>query len=248
MRLTLIALIVFFVVGCAPTGGPPEPKQEVYKPVFDWNPAESATPGSANVIFAIVGGEYATDEEYFVVYPFTTFRDNMRNDFNELLTARGFTTTGPFDLRDEMTYPDKKQCDLILEPKFDIKLELPKLSNKQHTVFLGDPYFTLNGMASISGRVTFSIVESLTGTRMWNKSVAIEPVSFSWNGTERYPVAQKMVYLRTTVALQNACALELEKVYNKALAKAWLYLDPEEMAIVKQQAMEVKEKARFGAD
>ena len=82
---------------------------------------------------------------------------------------------------------------------------------------------------------------------MWNKNVDIDPISVVWEGQAKYKTPPGAWYLRDEPGLQNALAPELEKAYQAVMAKAWVYLDPEEMTVVKNQAMEVKEKTRFGA-
>ena len=245
--LFIIFATALFLVGCA-TSGQKATKEAPPTPVFDWNPPETAATASAGVTFGIVGGSYAKEEDWINVYPFDTFRDNMRNDFNELMTARGFTTTGPFLNADEMTYPDKKACDLVLEPTLDVQLTLGQVSAKEHIAIFGDNYFTLNGNATIGGRVTLSVVESLSGTRMWNKSVSIKQATFPWKGEAKYKVIPQTWYLQDEPGLQRAIAPHLEMAYNAILDKAWDYLHPEEMAVVAQQAAEVKEKTTFSGN
>lgn len=236
-----------FVVGCMPPAVETDTTERA-RPVFDWNPPEGNVPAKSGVTFGIVGGEYAEDEDWITAWPFDTFAGNMKDDFNELMTARGFATTGPFETADEMTYPDKKNCDMILEPSLDVKLDLSSVTTEKHTVFLGDPYYTVNGKAEIRGKVTFSALESLTGTRMWNKNVTIKPVSFPFKGETKHPTPPSAWYLKHEPGLQNAIAPHLEQAYLDILNKAWNYLDPEEMAVVKNQAMEVKEKATFSGN
>lgn len=248
MKWIAILLMSLLVVGCATTGQKVK-KEAAPTPIFDWNPPENAATASAGVTFGIVGGSYAKEEDWIDVYPFNTFRDNMRSDFNELMTARGFTTTGPFLNADEMTYPDKKACDLVLQPTLDVQLNLGGVVAEEHIKIIGDNYYTLNGDATIGGRVTLSVVESLSGTRMWNKSVAIERATFPWKGETKYVTPpQTGWYLRNEPGLQRAIAPYLEQAYNDILTKAWTYLHPEEMAVVKQQAMEVKEKTTFSGN
>lgn len=243
-----VLAVALLVVGCATTG-PKVKKEAAPTPVFDWNPPETATTASAGVTFGIVGGSYAKEEDWIDVYPFNTFRDNMRGDFDELMTARGFTTTGPFLNADEMTYPDKKACDLILQPTLDVQLNVGQLSAEVHVPFLADNYYTLNGYATIGGRVTLSVVESLSGTRMWNKSVAIEQATFPWKGEVKYTTPPQGGWdLKNEPGMQRVIAPHLEKAYNAILTKAWNYLHPEEMGVVAQQAMEVKEKTTFSGN
>ena len=247
MKWIALLFVVLLFVGCASTGQQAQ-KEAVPVPAFDWNPPENAATASAGVTFGIVGGSYATEETWFNAYPFTTFRDNMRSDFSELMTARGFTTTGPFLTVDEMTYPDKKACDLVLQPALNVQLQMGNIQAKEHVKILGDNYYTLNGDATIGGRVTLSVLESLSGTRMWNKSVTIDQTTVRWKGEAKYAVLPEQWYLQNEPGLQRALAPLLERAYDGILTKAWDYLNPEEMGIVKQQAQEVKDKTTFSGN
>ncbi|MGD9549209.1 MAG: hypothetical protein AB7V45_16915 [Candidatus Krumholzibacteriia bacterium] len=246
MNKQVVIVLAFFVAamcGCAPSTN--VKTEATPAPVFNWDPATTAAPNSAAVTFGIVGGEFGEDAGWGRYYPFSTFRTNMQGDFDELLTARGFITTGPFDTMEEMTYPDKKNCDLILVPDLDLTVPVQGLAFQEHTVLLGPKYWTINGTAILGGRVTLSVVESLSGTKMWNKSVAIDPVTVPYQGKTKFesPVGLSPNYGDEGMAA--ALAPHLEKAYMAILDKAWTYLDPEEMAVVKQQAMEVKENTRF---
>lgn len=45
----------------------------------------------------------------------------MGNDFEKLLTAKGFTIRGPFRSRDEMVYNDKRNSDFVLQVEIDLQ-------------------------------------------------------------------------------------------------------------------------------
>lgn len=52
--------------------------------------------------------------------PSDTSATNVSVKTRERPTARGFTTTGPFPSLNEMTYGDKKGCDLVIVPELDV--------------------------------------------------------------------------------------------------------------------------------
>ena len=75
--------------------------------------------------------------EYFV-NPFNEMAEHMANDFDELLTAKGFTIRGPYGSRDEMVYEAKINSSFILE----IGIELSPQYNRKYNTLAQSPSFT----------------------------------------------------------------------------------------------------------
>lgn len=243
----LLASLIF--TGCSSA---PKPQAEVATPTFDWSPSSTAAPASVGLNFGVVAGTY-TKKNMPVLqqFPFDRFASNMGADFVELLTAKGFTTTGPFPSLNEMAYGDKKGCDLVIVPELDVAPAIPTASMERHVSILGSDYFTFNGTVQVRGRVTLSVLESLSGTRMWNKSVEIPQTTVPFVGQTRFGVGTYPAGPKTSdfdwsdQGLLNAVSPPLEKAYLDILGKAWTYLDPEEMKTVKAQAAEVRAKTTF---
>ena len=53
---------------------------------------------------------------------------NMTKDFGEALTARGFTVQGSYLTLNEMIYPDKEGCDLILTAQVRFRADTSGIS------------------------------------------------------------------------------------------------------------------------
>lgn len=246
IRACLLASLIF--VGCSSA---PKPQTEVATPTFDWSPPSTSAPASAGLNMGVVAGTYTKDDPTLKQFPFDRFASNMGADFVELLTARGFTTTGPFPSLNEMTYGDKKGCDLVIVPELDVAPAIPTASIERHVSILGADYYTFSGTVQVRGRVTLSVLESLSGTRMWNKSVEIPQTTVPFVGQSRYGVATYPAGPRASdfdssdPGLLNAVSPPLERAYLDILAKAWTYLDPEEMRTVRVQAAEVRAKTTF---
>jgi hypothetical protein len=229
-------------------------KREIYLPTFDYTPPSAASPGTAEVTFALVNAKYSEDQPWIKYSPFTEFSKNLNLDFQEALSARGFTVRGPFKTYDDMTFPDKKGSDLVLQPILEVHVKKDLYYEK---IFLRASY-KLKGSVTIGGRVTLSLTESLSNERMWFKSIELTDV--------RVPIVGQTVYPGNTLGLTrpeeytevvnatntninwsdpdivNALGKPLEETYSKLMQMAWDYLDPEEMALVKKQAEEIKKK------
>jgi len=159
---TVVALIVWD--GCSTPSS--TQKETQYVPSFDFTPPSTAAPGSATVTFAIVNVLYSEMQPWTGVYPFTEVSRNMGLDFQEIVSARGFNVRGPFNTYDEITFPDKNASDLVLEPKLEIRLEILNPKNHRHVQIIGPDEYSMSGQAAISGRVTLSLMESLSRERM----------------------------------------------------------------------------------
>jgi neuraminyllactose-binding hemagglutinin len=233
--LLVLAVGVLFIVGSAA-----KQKAPIQPPKFEFSPPTTASPNSAKVTFALVNAHYSQHERWTTVPPFNTFCQSLSTDFQEALAARGFTVRGPFDRYDEMTFPDKKNSDLVLQPDLDVSVSstprvVPLLVAKQ-----------LEADLIVRGRVTLSARESLTGERMWYKSIELDPVSLKCEG-KTYPADAQVPSSEGTPAAMLAnqeCAQMvgpvMEKYYAKVMDATWKYLEPEEMAMVKKQAEEIR--------
>jgi len=167
----------------------------------------------------------------------------MSLDFQQMLSSRGFTTRGPFGSYEELTYPDKKGSDLVLEPTLELTFDLVSHKPLEHVVLLGTNYYTMNGEVAIAGRVTLSILESLSKERMWFKSIDIPREVITFTGEDQYQAPSSRPDPSDPGIIKSpATSKALESIYAKIMQTAWTYLDPEEMRLIKKQAEEIKKK------
>src|ERR1700674_2691004 len=110
-------LILVFAGACL-TACAPAPSAPVAPLSYSYTPPINAQPGSANVTLAIVQPSWARPQQNQNLLEFST---HMRNDFLALVTARGYTTRGPFASWQAMLYPDKTGADLVLMPQLEIE-------------------------------------------------------------------------------------------------------------------------------
>lgn len=231
---TVIALT--FLAGCATTA------TQRYTPRFDYSPPKQAKPAAANITFAVVNASYPDRLPLF-----KEFSENMSKDFFEILTARGFTVRGPFHTYDDITFPDKKGSDLILIPDLQINPDATNVKWEQSLVSAllpGPPRFTGSGTVTITGRVNLVIAESLSREKMWTKSVDLPPVRVPIEETQSYsmPGANMQLLIENESTIYNGVAKALEAQYKAILDRAYAYLDPDEIQLVKKQAQEIRAK------
>jgi hypothetical protein len=247
MKSIVIAFLVsILLIGCV-TPETATKKEEVpyVPPTFAFSPLSTAPAGSAGVTFAIVNAYYSENQPWTTQWPFADVSKNMSLDFQQIVSARGFVVRGPFTSYDEMTYPDKQSSDLVLQPTLDIRVSMSNLTYLEyHPPLLSletRSTYSLKGEATISGRVTLSIMESLSKERMWFKSIEIPNTVIPWEGEKRY-YSRPAVADLSDLGFRKPLGISMQSIYSKVMQAAWNYLDPTEMKIVKKQAEEIKKK------
>jgi hypothetical protein len=220
---------------------------------FDFVPPSRVQAGMTNITIAIVKPTYVgKDPEYFVP-PFNEMAVSMGNDFEELLTAKGFTMRGPFGSRDEMVYNDKLSSNFILE----IGIELnPQYNRKYHSKTKTNwggilnassapstTVYTITGEVTLGGNLVINAKSAQYGELIWKKNIALAPTSFLYTGSITWANIPMMTdELKQDNQVYNTLSTELETFYNKALSLAWQQIDPAEMKTVAEQAKKADKK------
>ena len=282
LQLSIAFVICIVIAGC---GLPAEPLREPI--TFDYTPSSEAAPGSANVTFAVIGTQLVKPTQqggaqslFQVPVPlFEDFASTMTKDFMEVLNARGFGVTGPFETYEKIMHPVKESSDLLLtaEVEFIADMSGVRLGKR----FVGDGvfdtthYYTLQGSATVNYNVNLVLSECLTNEPMWTKSITIQPfmvtldtsypaysqydlvalatkygqitpgrggISKEVFDTQVFPRCPIGVFLEKDNKFHNDLGRALETQYEDILNKIHTYLDPREMAIVKNQAMELRKR------
>ncbi len=220
---------------------------ELYTPKFDFTPPTQAPPRSAGVTFVVVGSEVSGPP----IDLFQRFASNLPGDFQEMLVARGFAVRGPFAAYDEVTFPDKKNSDLVLTPRITFAADTSGVRWK-YVFELFTPgdlkTYTPVGPVVFSGRLDLVVSESLSNERMWSKSVTIPPIRVELTGGARFQATHTPTEVPLDQILENDPAFradlarQLDEIYQRTLEKAWTFLDPEEMRGVKRQSLEIRER------
>lgn len=169
------------------------------------------------------------------------FAKSLGTDLEKLLTDRGFTFSGPFASLDEMTFPQKKQTDLVLTPEIAIELSQPPITNqpKMEVGFGGTRavnLFQATGACTATGFVAFKVVEPLSNQKLWLKKVEVPQVAENCSAIQNPDMNQ------VQILVSNGMARVLEKIYGEVMRKADNYFSREEMELVKKQSLELREK------
>lgn len=221
---------------------------------FDFTPPSRSQMASTDITIAIVKPTYIDKNAEYFVPPFNEMATSMGNDFEELLTAKGFTVRGPFGSRDEMTYNDKLNSGFVLE----ISIDLQPHYNRMKTTIAHKPSFgellvdknapttytyRINGEITFAGNLVINARSSRYGELIWKKNIALQPSSFNYIGTLTWRDIPSMAdELNQDNQVYNTVSTELEKYYLKSLSLAWQQIDPEEMKTVADQAKKSDKK------
>lgn len=211
---------------------------------FDYNPPTEGVTKSNEIKFALVNPKFlgsSEEVEQFRKDPFKTFIKNMGADFSEMLSARGYQAIGPFASYDEMVYQEKKSTDLVLIP--EVSLTFTTVPSKAtYNYVLKQNVYQIDGNVTMEGKVTMNFCEPFTKTKVWSKSVPIEPVTFYMKSSEKYT---RPVVNLDDQGIWNALVEQLKPMYQQCLKTCWNHLEPAELLIKKKEAAEIKAQSNF---
>jgi hypothetical protein len=243
-RVAAFAAVV--LAGCVPM----TPPQSPYTPTYAYT-APSST-GGQGISLALVNPKLSSaatvtvTNEYAQMgqtppadlitadHAYSAFVGAINRGLNEYFTASGFTVSGPFKTIDEMTFPEKKQADLLLS------IELSAIMNQPPVYQTPSQYsgtlFQSAGDCVFSGTIDLVLTEPLSMQRMWAKSIEVParqgPCAFNVRGSAD----------QFNTLMGNAQAKLYEQAFPDIMKTAERYFTPEEVALVKQQAQELRDK------
>jgi hypothetical protein len=235
LTIFLLALAPILTVGCATT----PPPMAAYTPQFGYSyPAGEAA--ASDVTIAIVRPRDATGltQDKSVGHQHAiAFNAALAAQFQEMFNKKGFKQTGPFDDLNSMTFPDKKGADLALTPEVSIAVTVPNpvvdMRQAVPGVTSAIPVIKLAGPCTASGFVSFVLIEPLSGEKLWVKKVDVPPTTADCTGEQ----AENDFTL-----LSNGVGRTLEQVFPAVMKKAWDYLSPEEVTLLKKTSQELRAK------
>lgn len=215
---------------------------------FDFSPPSRKEAGATKLTIALLNPVYIGKEPEYFVAPFAEMASSMNNDFEELLTAKGFTIRGPFRSRDEMVYSDKTGSDFA----FTVEIDLHPTYNRKteevisFAVLAPGGYSTsykMKGEITLGGTLVITASSPQYGEKLWKKNIALDKTSFTYTGTIKWTRPPSVSEeLRQDNLFYNVLARELEKFYTQALGLAWQQIDAEEMKAVAEQAKKADKK------
>lgn len=252
-KLFIITLSLLLLNGCSSTKTTTSSKVQRAQAKFDFIPSSQAPIGASKMTIAIVKPIFVSQNPEYLVSPFPEMALSMGNDFEELLTAKGFTIRGPFNSRDEMVYNEKVNSSFILEIQIDLHPEYNTdlISHSKTTLAnlliasepLAYTFYSTKGTITFGGNLILTALSPQYGEKIWKKSIALDKTTFPYVGTQIYDSRPNMaLQLSSDNSVYNSVSKELEKFYNYSLDLVWKQIDPEEMKIVTKQAKEADSK------
>lgn len=238
MRIAMLLLAATVIIsGCfsAKTAVSSIPKVPAK---FDFSPPSRTQAGSTTMTVALIRPVYIKENAEYFVAPFAEMSTSMGNDFEELLTAKGFKIRGPFRSRDEMVYNDKQSCDFALEVEIDLQ---PNYNRK----YKFDPgwgviapaSYKMSGEITLGGNLVIAASSPQYGEKLWKKNIALDKTSFTYTGTIKWGnVPSVAEELQQDNEFYNLLSRELEKFYDKAMKLAWQQIEAAEMKTVAEQS------------
>lgn len=182
-RKISFSFLSLFLVGCFATKSPVSNVTRI--PVkFDFSPPSRAAAGSTSMTIALVRPMYIIENpEYFVV-PFPEMSTSMSNDFEELLTAKGFKIRGPFRSRDEMVYNDKLSSDFA----FSVEIDLQPSYNRKYKYEAGlgtiiKSHYKMYGEITLGGNLVIAASSPKYGEKIWKKNIALDKATFTYTSS-----------------------------------------------------------------
>lgn len=205
---------------------------------FDYSPPNRATAGANNMTVALLRPVYITKNLEYYASPFSEMSTSMANDFEELLTAKGFKIRGPFRSRDEMVYGDKINSDFAFTIEIDLKLNYNRKYNYDQGIGTIVPAsYRMYGDVTLIGNLLIVASSARYGEKIWNKNIALDRTTFNYTGSVKWTVLPTIYQeIKEDNELYNNLARELESFYSKAMNLAWQQIDPAEMKAVAEQA------------
>jgi len=232
-------LLMLVLLGCSASTN--RTIQTVRTPVFN-SPLTYAQTAPSDISIALInpyyGSAWTTGEEDGWS---KLFRASLAKEIEQLIVSRGFKIVGPFATVDEMTFPQKKQSDLLLMPIVNFSLQYPQAQTVAKTdwgnaLLGGDGTKTVqvwNGPCVSQGFINFELWEPLSGQKMWTKKIDIAPIQVDCSAKS----AEAFL-----AAFNDGYAQLLEASYKIALAKADAYFSREEIELVVKQSQELRAK------
>ena len=243
MKRILLFLFAAYFVSCSSTKSTTTNQQRI-PAKFDFNPPSRDKVGASNITIALVRPQFVGKDPEYYVAPFKEMAISMANDFQELLTAKGFTIRGPFGSHDEMVYNDKLNSNFTLEVSIDLDPEY----NRHYTAVMnwgltGNPLYKTSGEVTLAGSLIIKARAPQHNELLWTKNIQLDRSSFTYTGSEKWEGQPSMAEeLREDNAVYNTITRQLEEYYTKALNLAWRQIDPDEMKGIAAEAAKADAK------
>ncbi|HEY1025597.1 MAG TPA: hypothetical protein VGE26_10565 [Sphingobacteriaceae bacterium] len=252
---SLIIAAALFWISCASQKNIAPPQAPSIKVAqYDYNPPEAEKAKSAQVVFLLVDPSYQEKFKYSNYKLFGDFSKAMTADFNEALTAKGYSVRGPYEYYDQVVYNDKKESDLLLSIEIDFDLNSQNIKWYDHRYHMSGSgrralygtRYTYDGFFVLSGKANLVVSEPLTKEKLWAKSIPLKqreiPVKTYYFQDKKFDFQGS---LTADPNIMNPITESLEDYYKHVFNTAWNHLDPNELTPLKKEVLEIREKKKY---
>ena len=241
-------LIVLVCCAAIPAMAQDERKEEKYVANFKYTPPKQNTPTvKTNVTFAIANVIYKNSNNgKFTSEQFSKLPGALQQDIARILEAKGFGVRGPYESYDLIPYQDKKGVDFLLVPYIELSVEAKDIKEDLESFWAWQSPTLQTGNAVVTGKLTIELREIFTRELMWVKNIPFKDTTTPFTIVVPWEAAQhevKRPYAYDPIL--NVSAKALEENYPDIMATFYNLVDPEEMAVIKKQAQELRSKKGY---
>lgn len=240
-RALTVALPLMLAVACWPK---PSITPTLYEPTYTYEP--TVRTGGNGVSIALIEptwpdltpGQKLTDQD-------ADYARAILSSTTRMLTGAGISVSGPFKAVDDMTFPEKQQADLVLTIGIHTAFTAPAMQKSFTTNWLSamvvgsgavTTWYSANGNCSTATTVDLVFWESLSRQRMWAKTVTADGEAMPCSLEKNNNGAAYAIFAT------NEYRLAMHEGFPDVMAGIERYLDPTEVALVKSQSLELRDK------
>ena len=175
----------------------------------------------------------------------------LNNNFESILTNKGFNTKGPFQTFDDIAYSDKKSMYLAVVPRLNLNIV-----QESDGVSCKTTHCTDIGNIHITGEMLLKVIEPLTGQSMLNKRInlsdfnILEPYRKEWEkmndgGLVGMALNEALKPEQLVDDSEKALTTALSVFYAKASAKVDTFLSRDEFLSMEPDVKQLKDLKRY---
>lgn len=252
--IAALFFIIIFLASATQKATPPPPPPTIKVATYDYSPPQHEKPKSAQVVFLLVDPSYQEKFKYSNYKLFSDFSKAMAADYNEALTAKGYTVRGPFEYYDQVVYSDKKESDLMLSVEIDFDLNDQNINWMPHQYYISGKgkyvqygtNYSIGGFFVLSGKINIVVSEPITREKLWAKSIPLKqkqiPVSSYYYHEQ---LKNYNIPFSKDPLIINPITKALEEYYQYVFNTSWNHLDPNELTPLKKEVVEIREKKKY---
>jgi uncharacterized protein YbaP (TraB family) len=106
--------------------------------------------------------------------------------------------------------------------------------------------YSYSGFYVLSGKINLVVAEPITKEKLWAKSIPLKQKQI--NIAPYYRTTRQLDYstaFTRDAGVMNPMIEALEDYYKQIFTTAWVHLDPSELAALKKEVMEIREKKKY---